>query len=211
MRTIEKIVYTYDELSDTAKQKARAWYADTEHQDWEPEFEGVCEALRLLGFTVDHHGVETIGGTTRQEPTIHYSIGGSSDGVSFEGSWKACDVDGGTLLENWPQDVTLKVITAEMMGVYIRWPDASCRVDTSAANSSVRINEVQRWDGDDSHMSGDPVTDELTRELKRVVELLGMWMLVMFREDLDWRMSDEQVKEGIAANEYEFDEDGDVV
>lgn len=50
MRTIEKTVFTFDELSDEAKEKAREWYRSTGEFPWSEEYKASINAF------VDHFG-----------------------------------------------------------------------------------------------------------------------------------------------------------
>lgn len=51
MRTIEKTVFTFDELSDKAKEKAREWYRSTDDGCWNEEYKASINAF------IDHFGV----------------------------------------------------------------------------------------------------------------------------------------------------------
>ena len=51
MKIIETKVYTYDELSDTAKEKARQWYLERAFSyDW---YDFIYEEAKQLGFTIE--------------------------------------------------------------------------------------------------------------------------------------------------------------
>lgn len=50
MRTIEKTVFTFDELSDDAKEKARDWYREGDEFPWSEEYEVSINAF------IDHFG-----------------------------------------------------------------------------------------------------------------------------------------------------------
>jgi hypothetical protein len=207
MRTVETTVYKYGELGEAAQARARQWYISSERETWEPQFDDVVTLLTQLGFDLDYHDVQLMSGKTRPEPTIHYSIGGSDDGASFEGKWYADRMDTGTMLDDRPTDQALKYINAALMTIRLSYPDTTCRVDTSAASSSVRINDVDRGMGDDDAEADDDVINVLTM----AVQAIGRWIYEGFRDELDYRLSDENAIEGINANDYEFDEDGDVV
>jgi len=78
---IETTVYRLDELSDAAKEKARAWYREGGFDyDWfecvYDDFERIAE---ILGLRLKTRVVRLFGGGTRQKPCIWFS-GFSSQG-----------------------------------------------------------------------------------------------------------------------------------
>jgi hypothetical protein len=84
---VETTVYRFDELSEEAKDKARAWYRETtSYEDWSEfvydDFERICA---ILGVRLKTSVVRLCGGGTRQKPHIYF-LGFSSqgDGACFE-------------------------------------------------------------------------------------------------------------------------------
>ena len=76
MKTIETTVYTFDELSDSAKQKALDYYRhrDVQHDWWDWEYEVFISQVALKGYAV-------------QAKNIHHSgFGSQGDGACFAGS-----------------------------------------------------------------------------------------------------------------------------
>jgi hypothetical protein len=72
---IETTVYRLDELSDAAKEKARAWYSEGGFDyDWfecvYDDFERIAE---ILGLRLKTRVVRLFGGGTRQKPSIWFS------------------------------------------------------------------------------------------------------------------------------------------
>ena len=84
---IETTVYRLDELSDAAKEKARAWYREGGFDyDWfesvYDDFESIAE---ILGLRLKTRGVRLCGGGTRQKPCIWFSgFSSQGDGACFE-------------------------------------------------------------------------------------------------------------------------------
>ena len=74
-RTVETVVYEIEELSEAAKEHARAWYRETclDH-DWHDavfeDFETICT---ILGVTLRTSPVRLVGGGTRDKPQIYWS------------------------------------------------------------------------------------------------------------------------------------------
>lgn len=76
MRTIETTIYTFDELSDSAKQKALDHYRyyDVQHDWWEWTYEDFISQAALKGYAV-------------QAKDIHFTgFGSQGDGACFAGS-----------------------------------------------------------------------------------------------------------------------------
>ena len=84
---IETTVYRLDELSDAAKEKARAWYREGGFDyDWfesvYDDFESIAE---ILGLRLKTRVVRLYGGGTRQKPCIWFSgFSSQGDGACFE-------------------------------------------------------------------------------------------------------------------------------
>lgn len=89
--TIETTIYQFDELSDDAKQRARAWYREASADDsfWsEHVIDDAATACERMGFNVRQRPVKLMGGGTRLEPAIYFSgFWSQGDGACFEGSW----------------------------------------------------------------------------------------------------------------------------
>lgn len=89
MRTIEKTVYQYEELSDKAKEKARAWYLDGEEFDADCTIGDAVTIAGLLGIAIDTRAAMPTSGKLRQEPRIFYSgFSSQGDGALFEGFYR---------------------------------------------------------------------------------------------------------------------------
>ena len=85
-RVIKITVFTIDELSDAAKERARAWYResclDYEWYDFVYEdFETICG---ILGVTLGMTPVRLYGGGTRDKPQVNFSgFASQGDGASY--------------------------------------------------------------------------------------------------------------------------------
>src|ERR1700678_3622205 len=89
-RIVETTVFHLDELSEKARETARAWYREAAAgDDWHEcvfeDFEAVCG---VLGVRLKTRSVRLFGGGTRQKPCIWFSgFGSQGDGASFEGAY----------------------------------------------------------------------------------------------------------------------------
>lgn len=84
---LEITVFRFEELSDDAKDRARAWYQEAGlDYDWYDavyeDFERICE---ILGICLKTRAVRLYGGGTRQKPCIWFSgFWSQGDGACFE-------------------------------------------------------------------------------------------------------------------------------
>ena len=109
-RIIETVVYGIDELSDQAKESARAWYRQAGlHDDWYDfvyeDFEAIC---RILGIALRTSPVKLFGGGTRDQAHVFFrGFWSQGDGASFEGSF--CHAKGATraIRAHAPEDTEL--------------------------------------------------------------------------------------------------------
>lgn len=88
--TIQTTVYAFDELSDPAKEIARAWHRETGldhawHEFVYADFEAVCA---ILGVSLRTSPVRLMGGGSRPEPHIFFrGFWSQGDGACFEGTY----------------------------------------------------------------------------------------------------------------------------
>jgi len=219
-RTVTSTVYTYAELSDDAKIKARDWLREASVSDnyfAEHVVSEFSDMLKAFGF-------ETIGANPncRSRGNGIYWSGFSSqgDGACFEGSWSAADVDSAAVdafLADRPGDTELKDYADTLRGIVGDCPFASASLRQSGHyyhEQSVSIDfepgddDCEERDGDGLagyratlQAAGDTFT-ELCRDLMR-------HLYTRLEQAYEFENSDEQVAESIVANGYEFTESGE--
>ena len=120
---IEIITYRFNELSDPAKEKARAWYREggIDHDWFEcvyDDFERVCT---ILGVTLETRSVRLYGGGTRPKPCIWFSgFWSQGDGASFEGHYRYAKAAPRRIREHAPQDEELHRIASVLQAIQKR-------------------------------------------------------------------------------------------
>src|SRR5690606_10699911 len=114
---IETTVYEIHELSDDAKDRARAWYREGAG-DWDwydsvyDDFEEVC---RRLGVTLKTRAVRLYGGGTRDKPCIWFSgFWSQGDGACFEGRYHYVRGAGTAVRRYAAQDRDLHMIADQL-------------------------------------------------------------------------------------------------
>jgi hypothetical protein len=87
--TITSDAYSFDELDERAKERARDWYRECiDEDDFSCEIDEFASICDILGIDLKTHEVALMSGKTRSDPNIWYSIGGcQGDGACFEGTY----------------------------------------------------------------------------------------------------------------------------
>jgi hypothetical protein len=107
---IETTVYRINELSNAAKEKARAWYREGGFDyDWyDAVYEDFQCIAEILGLRLKTRAVRLMGGGTRQEPRIWFrGFWSQGDGACFETFYSYRKEATRRIREYAPQDTTL--------------------------------------------------------------------------------------------------------
>lgn len=195
MRTIEKTVYQFDELTDGTKEKARDWFRESvfsESYDWEWVYEDAKECGRLMGIEVDK---------------IYFSgFSSQGDGACFEGSYKYRKGAAKAIRQHGPQDTGLHHIADQLQAVQKRHfyrLTASCNHRGHYYHSGCMSVNVD-YSGDDYRDIGDAEI-----EITDLLRAFADWIYSQLEAEYDYQISDESVDENIRANQYEFTETGE--
>lgn len=194
-RKVETEIFTFDELSDRAKDKARAWYRDGSAGDtWAIDTlldNTVTDAARLLGIEFVRRGAY---------PAIDWNTNPIE--AAFNGSWRASKVAADKLRAEFPQDQTLHTIADDLERVAASFPDASA--DCSIGRHCTQRVAFEGFAEDDS-----PI-DEAEESARDALQAFAGWIADAVNAEYEYQNSDEATDETIAANEYEFTADGEV-
>jgi hypothetical protein len=196
----------YEDLSPDAQECARDWWTECEQQEWDGSdcYDELKEVLEAFGFDLATHNVRLTNGKNKTEPDFEWQISYSQgDGFAFHGWWRAEDMTKlPELLVDRPTDTVLARAAADIMVVFLRYPNARVCFDEQR-----RIGEA--WaDNGGGFNDDDALPDADARAVMEVAHDLARWCYEYLRADLEWRLGEENVVEAITANEYEFDEDG---
>ena len=202
MRIIETRVYTFDELNDAAKQRAREWYRSSGEGDnfWS---ECVIDGAKAFG---THMGFAIA--------NIYWSgFCSQGDGACFIGAWAAANVNARELDADAPPDEALHAICAALADAAARCPTAHLSITQTGRYSH---SGSMKFDGEfESEFDGDPALIIAAREAQGAAEQAARdfadWIYNRLSEAYDWQNADEQVDVGIIAHELEFTAAGRVV
>ena len=208
-RIKETTVYTFDELSDTAKEKARSWYRDNCMVDdgYECTFEDAEAVANILGITLDQRAVPRMDGEFNNHPKIFFSgFSSQGDGACFEGTYRYASGWKEKLLAHAPQDEELMKIGMDLQnsqssGFYQLVARTKHR--GHYYYSKCMVVDVEKDDGTSAPQERE---EEVTQAMRDFAD----WIFKQLRTEYEYQMSDECVDENIKCNDYSFNENGGV-
>lgn len=210
----------YAELDAAAKEWARGKRRESLLSDdwWECVYEDAVICLGFLGFdateSVARGRASRTGDTVWvNRPTIQFSgFSSQGDGACFTGDWAAKRVDMAKLVEHAPEDKTLHNICAELSAIALQYPDMTAAVTRASSSychaytmslDSVECDTTEDHEWTLAMAAADAVLLACARNAAH-------WIYKQLEEEYDCLTSDEAIVEGIEANEYDFDEAGNV-
>ena len=202
---IETTVYRLDELSDEAKDKARAWYRQVglDHDWFEfvyDDFERICA---ILGVDLKTVPVRLYGGGTGQKPCIWFSgFWSHGDGACFEGRYSHATGAPRAIRDHAPKDNELHRIADVLQAIqrrnFYQLHATVTHRDRYYHVYSMAIS-VERDSPTRQDMTAD--TEEIVIEALRD---LARWLYRQLEREYDYLASDESVDDAITANAYTF-------
>jgi hypothetical protein len=192
--TIEKTIFAYSELSESAKQKARAWWLEGYEGDADWIMGEVKEAAEMLGISLEERGKYT---------AVYWQAGHcQSDGASFSGSYGYRKGALSDIRAQYPKDETLQQIAKDLQEAQRRAFWALTASITSRRNTSISV------DVSDGRTRYGDTTPELEAAVSEAMRDFSQWIYRLAITTHDFQTSDENIAESMAANEYRFDEHG---
>ena len=206
---VKTTVYELKELSEAAKERARAWYREC-CLDWDwheyvyEDFQTVCD---LLGVTLRTNSVRLMGGGTRETPRVYYrGFWNQGDGASFEASYAYARGASTAVRAHAPRDIELHAIADALTDIQrrnfyqlvgdIRQRGPYCHGYTMAL-------DVER-----DSPTGQDMTDGAGEAVIEALRDLARWLYRQLEREYRYLSSDEIVDETIAANDFTFTAQG---
>jgi hypothetical protein len=204
-------LYTFAELSDDAKEKAREWWREGEGQDF-GSFgelnEPVETAAKLLGIELRTRDIKLMGGGTRQEPCVWWTLHVQGAGASFDATYSYAKGSTKAIRAEFGTDATLHAIADGLAAIRKRYGymlQAVIKSDTRGHFLDVELELDRSGFQLGHHRSIADADDEAMRELFRD---FARWIYKYIDAEYDSRMEDEYVDDAIKANEYTFTANG---
>ncbi len=208
-RTVETVVYELEELPDTAKEQARAWYRGTclEHEWYDAVFEDFETICRILGVTLRTSSVRLMGGGTREKPHLWFrGFSSQGDGASFEGTFSHAKGAARAIRAHAPKDEELHRIADELQATQKRnfWQlNTVIRTRGSYCHEHSMAIEVER-----DSPTWQPMTDGAEDTVIEALRDLARWLYRQLEREYEDLTSDTAVDEAIEVNEYTFTAEG---
>ena len=206
---IETTVYRLGELSDAAKDTARAWYRQVGFDDdWfefvYDDFERVC---MILGVDLKTVPVRLYGGGTRQKPCIWFSgFWSQGDGACFEGRYRHAKGASRAIRDHAPKDGELHRIADALQAIQRR------NFYQLQASVTHRDRYYHEYCMAISVERDSPTWQDMTADAEDIVietlRDLARWLYRQLEREHEYLTSDDAVDEAITANEYTFTETG---
>jgi len=208
-RIVETTVYQLGEISDRAKDAARAWYREAcACDDWHEyvfeDFEAICT---ILGVRLKTRSVRLFGGGTRQNPCIWFSgFSSQGDGASFECVYSFATGTPKAIRAHAPEDSELHRIADALQAIqrrnfYQLRADVGQRGRYCHEYSMSITVERDSPNNQDMTLDAEDTLIELFRDLAR-------WLYRQCEREYEYQTSDAVTDEAILANEYTFTGEG---
>lgn len=194
MRIVETKAYKFEELCAEAKEKAlnhcREW--QTDYQWWDFIYDDAKEAAKIIGIDIEQ---------------IYFSgFSSQGDGACFEG-WYSYKPDSCKQIRQYaPMDAELHAIAQALQNIQ--------RTNFYQLRASVKHRghyyHENCTDIDIDRKDYKEPTEDAEESVKECLRDFMRWVYSKLEKEYEWLISDESVTEFIEANEYEFDEEGNI-
>ena len=196
----ETEVFTFEELSDSAKEKARDWYREgnLSFDWWGGVYETAETAAKLLGIDIDRKTRNS------SQPAIWFSgFYCQSDYCAIEANYHYQKGSVKAIKAEFPNDTELQAITKGLQDVQKRnFYKLGARMSQTFRNNQ----SVDVWHCEDNYR--DIGEDE--ELLADILKDFSYWVFSALEKEYEYLNSDECIDDGILANEYQFTEDGEI-
>lgn len=219
MRTIlvEKTLYKYEELSDTAKQRVSEYFSQ-DAPDTDCIFEDAVRLGAMMGIEIDHRCWTNPSGFKGKTPKIYYSgFSSQGDGACFEGTYRYAKgavaaikketgfgfVDKEGVKHKGDEElIAIAQGLQDVQRKHFYRLYASCKQRGHYQHSGCMAVDVEDCEN--------PYRDigESEQDVRDLLRLFADWIYSRLEDDYDYQTSDEAIAENCDANEYEFTGDG---
>ncbi len=202
---IETTVYRLEELSDEAKEKARAWYRDGRFDyDWyDAVYEDFQRIAEIIGISFKTRSVRLMGGGVRHEPRIWFrGFWSQGDGACYEAQYSYRKNASAEIRSYAPQDAELHRIADALQAIQRR------NFYQLRAEATHRGHYYHEYCMSISVERDSPTCQDMTADAEEVVTEamrdLARWLYRQLECDYKHLNSDSTVDETIVANDYTF-------
>ena len=208
--------YTFDQLDERAKDRARDKYREhLDYEWWEYVYEDAASIADLLGIDLRQTRVKQMNGQFRYDPSIWFEgFCTQGSGACFEGDYSYKKGSVKAVKDYAPLDDRLHRIAKDLADAQRKvFYSASARIGGRGRRYSMTVDVECNLDGSrmqpivDYRLEHDGVEEAIQEAMKDFAD----WIYRQLETEYNFQMSDECIDETIIANEYKFDEDGDMI
>ena len=209
-QVVEITVYTIDELSDAAKEAARAWYRESclDYEWYDFVYEDFQTICGILGVTLATSPVRLYGGGTRDKPQVWFTgFNSQGDGASFNGSYSHAKGATQAIRAHAPKDDELHRIADALQAVQRHnffQLHASIAQRGRYCHEYTMTIEVER-----DSATWQPPTDDAEDAVIEAMRDLARWLYRQLRAEYEHLTSDEAIDETLVANQWSFTASGE--
>lgn len=201
MRTvlITKEIFTFNELSDDAKDKVRDWL--TQDLYYEFCYEDFERVGAIMGITIETRAVKLMNGKVRYDPCIYWSgFYHQGSGLAFNGDYRYAK-GAVKAMKAETNDTELIRIAQALQDVQRKH---FYRLGASISNNRDTDIRVEVFDREDYCRD----IGDAEEEVRGLIKDFAQWCWCSLRDEYEYHCSEEVIAETCMANGYEFDEDG---
>ncbi len=214
--TTTRTLYKFEELSDKAKERAIEKETEAQGEYWDPSdyiYDDFVRMAAILGITIDSRDWTNTYGHKGSTPTIYYSgFWSQGDGACFEGSYEYAkgSVKAMTAETNDKELIRIARELQALQKPFFYGLTATMKHRGHYSHSGcMEVDTELKWDDGDNWQRWQEVARPW-EELTQLMRDFANWIYKSLEAEYDYQTSREQVIESIEANEYEFDEDGNL-
>lgn len=195
MRTIQTIVYNFNELSEGAKQHAieKLHTINTDYEWYDATFDDAKEIGRIMGIDINN---------------IYFSgFSSQGDGACFEGRYEYRKGSVKELKAYAPVDTELHRIAKALQDIQRKaFYRLTAHVKQSGHYNHKYCTVIDVYNSESGDYATDEQSDAITETLRDFME----WIYRTLEKECEYLESEEAIIETIEANEYEFDTAGNL-
>lgn len=208
-KIISTAVFTLDELSESAREQARAWYREggLQYEWYSDVYEDFGDICRILGVTPATRTIRAISGRYCEETCIWFSgFSHQGDGACFEGHYCYQAHSARDIRKHAPRDHELHRIADTLQAVQ-RHNFWQLQADIHHRGRYYHEYSMVITVGRDSSV-GQEATCGAEITLSETLRDLARWLYCRLESEYDGLSSPESVDEAIRVNAYTFTKSG---
>ncbi len=214
--TIERVVYTYDELSDKAKARARQDYVERgghiPYEWWDASYDVFVDISQMLGISIETNNISFSGFSSQ------------GDGASFTGSYRAEPAAIAKIIEYAPQDKELLRIATELTTIQVgmklqhggtfhcsisRTSSGYCHSNTMETCDQMVIGRGSNHPQGNSDYFIEADEENIDALVQTLMRDFADWMYRYLESEYDGYHDNDYLGEQL--QEHQFDEDGSII